>query len=799
MLKGDSGDPGGLSLSVSLNIGEDEAQKKCIGGKVGILPRRTNVWIEDDSVDECYKCKAQFSYFFRRHHCRGCGRIFCYECSKYQINASTLTKSNLIDPDKYLTDCLNQSTKFIPFRSCLECQSNFQKIRDLSSMITMIELLPIDISEYAGLHCINRMWDEACNVIMSRFREIQYHLPNHIFTPFEKRILKNSAHLVVGHNILMSQLIKSLDWGSLSDSDLEYHLALIQSTERTCNCKNLMCGPNCQNQFTDSEVIDILLHVNHPRVREIMLKSMSSDLILLGAYIPILTYVIRFDEETYRKKHKYYDVREHLINLSLISQTIRYQFFWEVIVQLEEPHFNSIYRETLEIFLTAIEMKLGIDALNDLKNGMKLINTFSQISVNASNPDEVLIDKLIANNIYEKEIPIPIKPDLMMCGIDYKKVKIMKSATCPVFIPCQVQHNGRILPSPLATSTSSPPIGTPVGAPGSLPPRARSQSMKATEINQDYASYSFIYKSEDIRKDRIISGIITIMDYILKKNGYDMNVVTYNVLPTAMSSGLIEIVPNAETLYFIKEKRNYSIQNHILENNSHEPIDEVRNRFIRSTAVYCIMTYLLGIGDRHLDNIMVTKDGRLFHIDYSFIMGFDPKPMAPKMRITSEMIDALGGANSSSYKQFEELCTQCYNILRKHANLFTNLLFLLTRIDYNKFTVEQLEIEIGKRFLPGEYRSQAKIQLLKTINSSHTASTITDFIHYHCKENLTFTKMNLYEKASGLMSYISLNPFAKKNSGSGSSGSSQSSRIHKTISSPVTSGAKVALPVYQKQ
>ncbi len=795
MLKGDSGDSGGLSLSVSLNVGDET---KRIKGKFGILPRRTNVWIEDDSVDECYKCKAQFGYFFRRHHCRGCGRIFCYDCSKYQINASTLTKSNLIDPDKYLSDCLNQGTKFSPFRSCLECQSNFQKIRDLSSLITMIELLPIEISECAVLKCINPMWYEACNVIMSRFREIQYHLPNHVFTPFEKRILKNSAHLVVGHNILMS-----LDWTALSESDLEYHLALIQSTERTCTCQALMCGQNCRNQLTDSEVIDILLHVPHPKVREIALKSLSSDLILLGAYIPILTYAIRFDEETYRKKHKYYDIREHLINLSLLSQTIRYQFFWEVIVQLEEPHFNSVYRETLEIFLTAIEMKLGIDALNDLKNGMKLINTFSQISVNASNPDEVLIDKLIANNIYEKEIPIPIKPDLMMCGIDYKKVKIMKSATCPVFIPCQVQHNGKILPSPLATAKLSPASATGEHiTPKNTTLRPRSLSMKTAETHQDYASYAFIYKSEDIRKDRIISGIITIMDYILKQNGYDMNVVTYNVLPTAMSSGLIEIVPNAETLYFIKEKKNYSIQNHILENNSHEAIDEVRARFIRSTAVYCIMTYLLGIGDRHLDNIMVTKDGRLFHIDYSFIMGFDPKPMAPKMRITSEMIDALGGANSSSYKQFEELCTQCYNILRKHANLFTNLLFLLTRIDYNKFTVEQLEIEIGKRFLPGEYRSQAKIQLLKTINSSHTASTITDLIHYHYKENLTFTKMNLYEKASGLMSYIPYNPFAKKSSGSsgssGSSQSSQSSRVHKTISSPVTSGAQVALPVYPK-
>src|SRR6185503_3425261 len=158
--------------------------------------------------------------------------------------------------------------------------------------------------------------------------------------------------------------------------------------------------------------------------------------------------------------------------------------------------------------------------------------------------------------------------------------------------------------------------------------------------------YSFIYKSEDVRKDHIVSCIIKVMDKILKNAGLDMQIVSYNILPTAMDSGLIEIVPESETLYNIKEKKNYSIQNYILENNGKFSVDEVRSRFVKSTAAYCVITYLLGIGDRHMDNIMVTKDGRLFHIDYSFVLGLDPKPLAPKMRITSEMIDAIGGANS---------------------------------------------------------------------------------------------------------------------------------------------------------
>lgn len=58
-------------------------------------------------------------------------------------------------------------------------------------------------------------------------------------------------------------------------------------------------------------------------------------------------------------------------------------------------------------------------------------------------------------------------------------------------------------------------------------------------------------------------------------------------------------------------------------------------------AGYCAITYLLGIGDRHLENLMLDVRGHLFHIDFGYILGHDPKPYPPPMKIVKEMIDAM--------------------------------------------------------------------------------------------------------------------------------------------------------------
>eukprot|EP00658_Telonema_sp_P-2_P066957 TRINITY_DN55913_c0_g1_i1.p1 TRINITY_DN55913_c0_g1~~TRINITY_DN55913_c0_g1_i1.p1 ORF type:complete len:265 (-),score=69.66 TRINITY_DN55913_c0_g1_i1:335-1129(-) len=41
-------------------------------------------WVPDEQCSECTECGSDFGFWNRKHHCRGCGKIFCNDCSPYE-------------------------------------------------------------------------------------------------------------------------------------------------------------------------------------------------------------------------------------------------------------------------------------------------------------------------------------------------------------------------------------------------------------------------------------------------------------------------------------------------------------------------------------------------------------------------------------------------------------------------------------------------------------------------------------------------------------------------------------------
>jgi hypothetical protein len=237
-------------------------------------------------------------------------------------------------------------------------------------------------------------------------------------------------------------------------------------------------------------------------------------------------------------------------------------------------------------------------------------------------------------------------------------------------------------------------------------------------ITSEHTCDKIMYKNEDMKRDKIISNIIHIFDRLLKQEEGEYYIQKYKVLPLDRDSGIVEIVDNSVTLSELKKKLNFSILNYIIDKNPTKTGKEIRERFTKSSAAYCILTYILGIGDRHLDNIMVSNEGILFHIDYSYILSNNPTANNHKeIRITNDIIDALGGKSSDNYKEFHKQCIVIYNCARRHINLFHNMFSILTEF-YSGFTIDYIRNEIIKKFDKESCDKDASLHIVTKINSS---------------------------------------------------------------------------------
>lgn len=252
----------------------------------------------------------------------------------------------------------------------------------------------------------------------------------------------------------------------------------------------------------------------------------------------------------------------------------------------------------------------------------------------------------------------------------------------------------------------------------------------------DNSKCALLFKKEDIRKDATAMAMAKLCRKLLDDNHIVVPFISYEVIPTSPTSGFIEIVQQSKTLQEIFQEG--TINNYLQIHNPEKKIGEILENYMKSLAFWTIFTYLLGVGDRHLENIMLTSDGVLFHIDYGFILGYETKPYVPLIRIDNAMIEGIGG--NVQYEKFKSICIDMFLCLRRYSSLlfccFLTFASSDPPIQNTKFTIELLENHIVDRFMLGQSETDVSSTISKLIDSSRDAVTlkVSDYIHTYASK-----------------------------------------------------------------
>jgi len=232
--------------------------------------------------------------------------------------------------------------------------------------------------------------------------------------------------------------------------------------------------------------------------------------------------------------------------------------------------------------------------------------------------------------------------------------------------------------------------------------------------------YALLCKpKDDLRKDQRLMEFNAMINRSLKKDAESskrrLYIKTYAVTPLNEECGLIEWIDNLKTLRDIllnlyKQKNipiNYNELRTLLNEASSSPsktpvftnrilskfppafhewfIDQfpepsawfaARLRYTRSCAVMSIVGHVLGLGDRHGENILFEETtGGTFHVDFNCL--FDKgltfeKPELVPFRLTHNMVDAFGAYGiDGPFRKSAELTLM---ILRQHEDTLMTIL-----------------------------------------------------------------------------------------------------------------------------
>lgn len=484
--------------------------------------------------------------------------------------------------------------------------------------------------------------------------------PTHILTPEEKDLIWKFRYHLTRDKRALTKFVKSVNWQDLAESRQAVQV-LGRWTDIDVDDALELLGPIFDNTSVRAFAVK--------RLR----KADDNELLL---YLLQLVQALKYEHISTDANHEVTQdssLAKFLISRAVNNFVLGNHFYWYLMVECDDssqdqgPDNQTMYRKVAFDFMTElVKLPDGKETRKRLLRQAEWIAILSKISSEIKESNESIarrterVKHFLADPKNElvtidPPLPLPLDPSIQLTGVAPEDTIVFKSSLHPIKVVFKTD-TGR--------------------------------------------KYPILFKTgDDLRQDQLVIQIITLMDKLLLKENLDLKLSPYKILATSTTAGLSQFVPSASFQGISSKYRNNPALAYLRQNNpdTHGPMGlrkETLDTFVKSCAGYCVITYILGVGDRHLDNLLLSPDGHFFHADFGFILGRDPKPFAPAMKLSKEMVDCMGGSSSEHYRQFKQYCFLAYSALRKNSNLILNLFSLM--VDAN---IPDIKLEPDKAVL----------------------------------------------------------------------------------------------------
>eukprot|EP01083_Nonionella_stella_P300451 1025801_1 len=173
--------------------------------------------------------------------------------------------------------------------------------------------------------------------------------------------------------------------------------------------------------------------------------------------------------------------------------------------------------------------------------------------------------------------------------------------------------------------------------------------------NFEYLSCTVILKKgDDLRRDCATLNVFRLMNKVWREKGLEftnvpVNAFTYKCVAMSADFGVIELIEGCKPLRLVS-----ALEDTITMGQQFN--------LIASAAGSYVASYVMGVRDRHFDNVLIRdNDCTLFHIDFGFVLGDTASVDTSKFAITADLKKLMG----AYWDQFVELGVQAFLALRQ--------------------------------------------------------------------------------------------------------------------------------------